>query len=73
MREPLTKALRERNLAQARHIIFHLQERMGPEYVANVLWEAIEHLAWIEGDRPAGRWITKNSPLTLKKNLPLRH
>ncbi len=72
MHHDLAQALRERNLNQTRAIILQLQQRMNTDRVANLLWDTIECLAWQEGDQPAIRWITQNSPLTLKRNLPLR-
>jgi len=72
MKQALTQALRERNLPQARHLIYELQQDRHPEDVANLLWSAIESLAWAEGYQPAARWLMKNSPSTLKEYLPLR-
>lgn len=72
MREKLTQALRERNVCEARAIMLQTQQRMGEEYVANLLWSAIERLAWHEGYSPAARWLMRNSPRTLRQNLPLR-
>ena len=72
MQHALTKALRDRDAHQARNILLQLQEQMSQERVASVLWSAIEHLAWAEGDSPAAHWLMRNSPLTLRQNLPIR-
>ncbi len=57
MPDILTRAIRDRNLTLATHTITELQQRLSNEAITALILEAVERLAWDEGDRSAATWL----------------
>ncbi|MEN9205643.1 MAG: hypothetical protein Q6J68_00230 [Thermostichales cyanobacterium SZTDM-1c_bins_54] len=57
MPDPLTRAIRARDRAQAFAILDQMRGQLSSRAIRERIVEVVEHLAWEEGDRAAARWV----------------
>jgi hypothetical protein len=60
MADPLTHAMRARNLPLALAILTQMQQSMSPGEITNHILVRTERLAWEEGDAAAARWLLRH-------------
>ncbi len=60
MLNPLTHALRHRDMQAATAIVTQMQQVMTPRQIIHQVLAAAERLAWDEGDTQVARWLLSN-------------